>query len=129
MKEIKMYRTYSYGGMDGTTLEKRTFKTMELAIANAKKDNWNSDFSLYEVIISFNDEIAETENFIKDIASKRDIESLKNWKYILNVAENRLEGYKVNKRMKEVNRIKKISEENEYINLIKKIIENIEKKA
>lgn len=126
MEKIKMYRTYSYGGMDGTTLEKRTFKTMELAIANAKKDKWNSDFSLYEVIINFNDEITETENFIKDISSKRDIESLENWKYILNIAENRLEGYKANKRMKETNRIKKIAEENEYINLIKEIIKNIE---
>ncbi len=73
MKEIKVYRTYSYGGYEGRDIVKRTFETIELAKANAKNDTWNNNFRLYEVVITFNGVVTEVENFIEEIPCGRDI--------------------------------------------------------
>lgn len=79
MKEIIYYRTYSYGGEEGRTIEKRNFDTIELAKQDALLDTWNDDFSLYEVKLTFNGRVTENERNLEDkIRSGRDIVVSKN---------------------------------------------------
>lgn len=129
MKEIRMYRTYSYGGMEGMDLETRTFETIELAKVDAKNDTWNSDFTLYEVILTFNGVITETENFIEKILCGRDIETIERETINIEKAKARIEEHKKNKRIKEATREKRIAEENEYIAWAEKRIERIKNKG
>ena len=46
---LTFYRTWSYGGMEGRTLEKRDFISIEDAKQNALNDTWNDSFALYEI--------------------------------------------------------------------------------
>lgn len=78
MKEINFFRTYSLGGMEGRTKVVRNFETSELAKENAINDNWNDNFELYEVKLTFNGIIIETETFIEKILCGRDLAIKKN---------------------------------------------------
>ena len=73
--KIIFYRTYSYGGMEGKTLEKKDFETEYLAKLNAMSNNWNSDYTLYEVTIEFNGVIKKSEKFLGKIPCGRDIKN------------------------------------------------------
>jgi len=73
MREIKFYRTYSLGGMEGRTKEIRNFETVKLAVEDAVNDTWNESFDLFEVNMVFNGRIIETEKFIEKLVCGRDI--------------------------------------------------------
>ena len=128
MKKIKVYRTYSYGGMEGRDIIKRTFETIELAKENAKNDTWNDGFRLYEVVITFDGSVTEAENFIGEIACGRDAKVIEWETEKIAKAEARIEEYKANKRIKEATREKRIATENERIAWSKERIEAIAKK-
>jgi len=62
--EIKFFRTYSWGGVEGRDIEKRDFVTESLARKDALLDTWNSGFSLYQVTLSLDKEVIEKEEEI-----------------------------------------------------------------
>ena len=84
MKEICFFRTYSLGGMEGRTKIVRNFETSELAKENAINDNWNDSFELYEVKLTFNGIVIETETFLEKIICGRDLAIKKNQKVTTN---------------------------------------------
>lgn len=57
--EIKFYRTYSWGGMEGRDIEKRDFVTESLARKDALLDTWNNGFSLHQVTLTLDKEVTE----------------------------------------------------------------------
>lgn len=50
-KMITFYKTISWGGMEGRTLEEDLFETEEFARQHAKDDTWNTGYELYKVTI------------------------------------------------------------------------------
>ena len=74
MKEIKFYRTYSYGGVEGRDKVVRNFETIRLAVENAVSDTWNDNFKLYEVKMIFNGVITESEKFLENLTCGRDLQ-------------------------------------------------------
>lgn len=129
MTQITVYRTYSYGGVDGREVEKKTFETIKLAKENAKNDTWNSGFKMYEVVITFDGIVTEKETFIEEIICGRDIEALAYEKENIKRAENAIEEHKANTEIKEKTRKKKIAEEKKRITWSKERIERIIKKG
>ena len=73
MRQIKFYRTYSYGGMEGRTVETRDFETEKLARENAIQDEWNTNFYLYEMTMTFDGEIKTEGKIISKIICGREI--------------------------------------------------------
>jgi len=73
MKEIKFYRTYSYGGPEEKSMEKRAFETVDLAKNDAYEDVKNMDFMLFEVTMVFDGKITETEKYLGKLVCGRDL--------------------------------------------------------
>ena len=73
MKELKFYRTYSYGGMEGREKVVRNFETIRLAVENAANDTWTDNFKLYEVKMTFNGVITESEKYLENLTCGRDL--------------------------------------------------------
>lgn len=65
-----IYKTVSFGGMEGRDREVRYFSSEEAARENALKDTWNDGFTLYE--ISFKDNDKGVERSIGRIESGRE---------------------------------------------------------
>ena len=74
MREIKFYRTYSYGGEEGKSIEKREFETIPLAKQDAINDTTNTDFLLYEVTMVFDGKITETKKYLCDLVCGKDLQ-------------------------------------------------------
>lgn len=129
MTQITVFRTYSYGGTEGRDVTKRTFETIELAKENAKNDTWNSGFSLYEVVITFDGIVTEKETFIEEIICGWDLEILAREKENIERAEKAIEEHKANTKIKETTREKRITEEENRIAWSRERIERIEKKG
>ena len=54
MKTVVIYRTRSFGGMEGRTVQVRDFETEKDARENALNDTWNDGFALYKVTVTLN---------------------------------------------------------------------------
>ena len=67
------YMTTSWGGQDGTTLEKEYFISEQAAKDSALKNDWNSGYALYKVEIEITPEgeIRFNKIFISKIPSGR----------------------------------------------------------
>lgn len=128
MKEITVYRTYSYGGTEGKTVEKRTFETEQLARENAKKDTWNDDFSLYRVVVTIDGIICEREEFIGKIICGCDEKLVAYEKKSIEDAKKAIETIKENKRIKETTRAKRIADQERRIAWAEEKIEAILKR-
>lgn len=68
---ITLFKTYSYGGLEGRDIEVKTFATIEQAKQDALNNTWNSGYQLYEVVASTTGKLVE--RFICDIPCGRDI--------------------------------------------------------
>ena len=73
MREIIYFRTYSYGGEDGKTLEVRDFETPELAKSDAINDIKNTHFALYQINMVFDGKITRTKKYLGQIVCGRDL--------------------------------------------------------
>lgn len=74
MREIIYFRTYSYGGEDGKTLETRNFETPELAKDDAINDIRNTHFALYQINMVFDGKITESKKYLGQIVCGRDLQ-------------------------------------------------------
>lgn len=74
MKKIEFFRTYSYGGEEGKTLEKRDFETEILARDDAIKDLHNTDFALYQITMIFDGKITEIKRYLGQIVCGKDLQ-------------------------------------------------------
>lgn len=74
MREIIYFRTYSYGGEDGKTLEIRDFETPELAKDDAISDIKNTHFALYQINMVFDGKITQTIKYLGQIVCGRDLQ-------------------------------------------------------
>lgn len=74
MREIIYFRTYSYGGEDGKTLEIRDFETPELAKDDAINDIRNTHFALYQINMVFDGKITESKKYLGQIVCGRDLQ-------------------------------------------------------
>lgn len=128
MKQITVYRTYSFGGMEGRDKEVRTFETESLARTNAMVDTWNDNFSLYRVEIIFDGWVREEETFIATIPCGRDKAAIAYEKDLIAEAEAEIEKLKANKRLKESTRAERISKEEGKIGRAKQRIKYLETK-
>jgi hypothetical protein len=70
----KIYKTYSWGGMEGRDLEADYWVSAEAAKEAAAKDNWNTGYTLYEVTLTVgeNGRIKMTETKIGTLESGAD---------------------------------------------------------
>lgn len=73
MRQIEYFRTCSYGGEDGKTLDVREFETPELARDDALKDITNTNFTLYHVTMIFDGKITQTIKYLGQIVCGRDL--------------------------------------------------------
>ncbi|MBQ7104980.1 MAG: hypothetical protein IJN90_03910 [Bacilli bacterium] len=63
--ELKFYRTYSWGGVEGRDIEKRDFVTESLARKDALLDTWNNGFSLHEVTLTIDKRVTEKDKVLE----------------------------------------------------------------
>lgn len=73
-REFIFYRTYSWGGVNGSEFQKRDFETIDLAIDDARKDTMSTGFKISEVKLVFSGRVEESiVGFEGKIKSGRDI--------------------------------------------------------
>jgi hypothetical protein len=110
MKEIIIYETESYGGMEGRDLVTSRYETEEIAKQHAITNNWNSGYTLYKVKITFNGVITEEKEEIGRIPCGCDV---KRMNYIANrliELQEELTTHLNNNRIKETTRAKRVEE-------------------